>query len=319
VIVGAKDSQPEVAERLVVSDREHRAREQLLDALCLPNSVQFAEAGRQRVPSSAAVADVLQDLQAVLYPSLIGGFESSRERLKQRLAVRLHRAEAALREQIRRALESRCEHTPVARDKVHCTGCAARAGRASGRIVARLPELRATLDSDIQAAFDGDPSASSIEEVLCCSPGFRAILSHRIAHELQRLSVPLIPRIMSEVARAATGIDIHPAASIDSSFFIDHGTGVVIGETACIGKRVRLYQGVTLGARTFPVDAEGKLIRGLPRHPIIQDDVIIYAGATILGRITIGRGARIGCNACVTRDVAPHMRSDACLEKPECG
>jgi serine O-acetyltransferase len=136
---------------------------------------------------------------------------------------------------------------------------------------------------------------------------------------LQRLSVPLIPRIMSEVARAATGIDIHPAASIDSSFFIDHGTGVVIGETACIGKRVRLYQGVTLGARTFPVDAEGKLIRGLPRHPIIQDDVIIYAGATILGRITIGRGARIGCNACVTRDVAPHMRSDACLEKPECG
>lgn len=153
------------------------------------------------------------------------------------------------------------------------------------------------------AAYEGDPAAGSRSEILLCYPGINAIINHRIAHELYRLSVPLLPRMLSEQAHAVTGIDIHPGAQIGEHFFIDHGTGVVIGETAVIGNRVRLYQGVTLGARRFPTDPDGKLIKGQARHPIIEDDVVIYAGATVLGRITIGAGSTIGGNVWVTQSV----------------
>jgi serine O-acetyltransferase len=165
--------------------------------------------------------------------------------------------------------------------------------------------LRAILDTDIQAAYQGDPAARSADETLFCYPGVTAIIQHRIAHELHALAVPLIPRMISELAHSAPGIDIHPGAHIGPSFFIDHGTGVVIGETAAIGQRVRIYQGVTLGARGFPSDEGGHLVKGLPRHPIVEDDVVIYAGATILGRITIGKGATIGGNVWLTRSVPP--------------
>jgi serine O-acetyltransferase len=174
--------------------------------------------------------------------------------------------------------------------------------------MARLPAVRALLDSDVLAAFAGDPAALSLDEALLCYPGVSAILQHRIAHELHRLSVPLIPRMISDIAHASTGIDIHPGAHIGPSFFIDHGTGVVIGETAQIGARVRLYQGVTLGARNFPSDERGGLIKGLLRHPIVGDDVVIYAGATLLGRISVGRGAIIGGNVWLTHDVPPGSR-----------
>jgi serine O-acetyltransferase len=173
---------------------------------------------------------------------------------------------------------------------------------------ARLPAVRALLESDVRAAFEGDPAATSVDEAIFCYPGVTAITHHRLAHELYVLGVPLIPRIVSEIAHATTGIDIHPGARIGGSFFIDHGTGVVVGETCVLGERVRLYQGVTLGARSFPLDAQGHPTKGVPRHPIVEDEVTIYAGATILGRITIGRGSTIGGNVWLTRSVPPRSR-----------
>ncbi|MDL2211245.1 serine acetyltransferase, partial [Bacteroides sp. OttesenSCG-928-M17] len=164
-------------------------------------------------------------------------------------------------------------------------------------------ELRRLLATDVEAAYNGDPAAQSYGEVICCYPSIRAISNYRIAHELQTLGVPLIPRIITEMAHSETGIDIHPGAKIGAYFAIDHGTGVVIGATTIIGKNVKLYQGVTLGAKSFPLDEEGKPIKGIIRHPIIEDDVIIYSNATILGRIVIGQGATIGGNIWVTENV----------------
>ena len=168
---------------------------------------------------------------------------------------------------------------------------------------ASLARIRGLLDSDVLAAFHGDPAARSVDEVLLCYPGIEAMIHHRIAHSLYRLGVPLLARIVAELAHTQTGIDIHPGASIGAGFFIDHGTGVVIGETSVIGERVRVYQAVTLGAKRFPAEGDGSLKKGLHRHPVVEDDVVIYAGATILGRITIGRGSTIGGNVWVTRSV----------------
>jgi serine O-acetyltransferase len=184
----------------------------------------------------------------------------------------------------------------------------ARARRMTAEFLERMPELRRLLALDAVAAYEGDPAASGASEAIFCYPGVRALTSHRIAHELYRLGVPLIPRIISEDAHLETGIDIHPGATIGESLFIDHGTGVVIGETTIIGDRVRLYQGVTLGAKSFPLDADGNPIKGIDRHPIIEDEVTIYSGATILGRITIGARSIIGGNVWLTHDVAPDSR-----------
>ena len=170
-------------------------------------------------------------------------------------------------------------------------------------LASQLPKVRELLDSDLRAAFQGDPAARSIDEVLVCYPGIFAITHYRLAHELYLRGAPLTARIVSEIAHSATGIDIHPGASIGSSFFIDHGTGVVIGETAVVGERVRIYQAVTLGAKNFPVDEHGNLLKGGARHPIVEDDVTIYAGATILGRVTLGRGSSIGGSVWLTHSV----------------
>jgi serine O-acetyltransferase len=180
-----------------------------------------------------------------------------------------------------------------------------------------LPNIRKKLDTDLEAAYEGDPAARSVDEVLVCYPGISAITCHRIAHELFGLGLPLIARMISEIAHSDTGIDIHPGAHIGGSFFIDHGTGVVIGETAIIGERVRLYQAVTLGAKRFPTDENGVLLKGNARHPIVEDDVVIYAGATILGRITIGRGSTIGGNVWLTRSVPPDSNITQAQAKQE--
>ena len=169
----------------------------------------------------------------------------------------------------------------------------------------QLPVIRRLLDTDIQAAFEGDPAARSPDEVLVCYPGILAIIHHRLAHVLYDLGAPLVARMISELAHSATGIDIHPGAQIDEGFFIDHGTGVVIGETAIIGKYVRLYQAVTLGAKRFEKDSNGLLVKGTARHPIVEDNVVVYAGATILGRITIGQNSVIGGNVWLTHSVPP--------------
>jgi serine O-acetyltransferase len=168
-----------------------------------------------------------------------------------------------------------------------------------------LPQVRRLIDSDVLAAFQGDPAARSVDEVVLCYPGITAIIHHRLAHQLYRLGVPLLARVVAEIAHGDTGIDIHPGAQIGAGFFIDHGTGVVIGETAILGERVRLYQAVTLGAKSFPTADDGTLRKGLPRHPVVEDDVVIYAGATILGRITIGHGSVIGGNVWLTHSVPP--------------
>jgi serine O-acetyltransferase len=174
------------------------------------------------------------------------------------------------------------------------------------RFASELPAVRGVLINDLRAAFVGDPAARNFPEILIGYPGMTAIIHHRLAHALHRLDARLVARLAAEIAHARTGIDIHPGASIGSGFFIDHGTGVVIGETTIIGDNVRIYQAVTLGARHFPTDDEGKLIKGDARHPIVEDDVVIYAGATILGRITIGRGSTIGGNVWLTQDVPPN-------------
>ncbi|MBS1187027.1 MAG: serine O-acetyltransferase [Burkholderiaceae bacterium] len=173
------------------------------------------------------------------------------------------------------------------------------------RFAASLGKLRIQLDLDLVAAYRGDPAAKSVDEVLLCYPGVIAMIHHRIAHRLYKLGLPLIARIVAEIAHSETGIDIHPGATIGNSFFIDHGTGVVIGETTIIGDRVRIYQAVTLGARRFPTDDSGDLQKGLARHPIVEDDVVIYAGATILGRVTIGQGSTIGGNVWITHSLPP--------------
>jgi serine O-acetyltransferase len=239
-----------------------------------------------------------------LFPGHFGSADLSPAGIRYYVGAKLDQVQLALAEQVRRGFSLACEHGEATK-RGDCATCDWRAADVTAQVVAALPEIRLTLEADLKAAYDNDPAARYLDETLFCYPGIIAITQHRIAHALHALSVPLIPRIISELAHAATGIDIHPGARIGPSFFIDHGTGVVIGETSTIGARVRLYQGVTLGARVFLSDEQGRLVKGLPRHPTVEDDVVIYAGATILGRITIGKGATIGGNVWLTRDVAP--------------
>jgi serine O-acetyltransferase len=273
----------------------------VVDALCSANERGYEALGGRLLPSRNAVASLVEDVRVALYPNYFGSSDRGVEGLRQRITARLHRAQRTLVEQVRRGLTFTCNH-PHSRAG-SCVVCDRRTLQVTETFLGRLPMLRQLLDTDIEAAFRGDPAARFADETLFCYPGVTATIQHRLAHELHSLGVPLIPRIVSELAHGATGIDIHPAARIGSSFFIDHGTGVVIGETCTIGERVRIYQGVTLGARGFPGDEHGHPLKGLPRHPIVEDDVVIYAGATLLGRITIGKGATIGGNVWLTRSV----------------
>lgn len=306
--LGRFEFDPVTRER--VAPRDGRATDDgksfgVLDELCEAIEATFRRRGRVSLPSRSAIAELVEDLRAILYPVHFADADDIARSLRQRIARRLDKARRALDEQVRRGLEFRCEHVPSG---PRCGLCAERASQVADALVARLPAIRRMVDADVRAAFDGDPALHGVDEALFCYPGIRATLQYRIAHELHRLDVPLIPRLISELAHSETGIDIHPGARIAPSFFIDHGTGVVIGETALIGERVRLYQGVTLGARSFATDERGRLIKGMPRHPIVEDDVVIYAGATILGRITIGRGATIGGNVWLTRSVPAGSR-----------
>lgn len=253
---------------------------------------------RRELPSHDALVSIARSLRAVLFPAHFGPSELTEEGLEYFVGHTLDATLLALHEQVRRAL-SYADHTAARKD---------RATEIVRAFAHRLPHVRALLDSDARAAFEGDPAATSIDEAIFCYPGIAAITLHRLAHELYRLEVPLIPRMVAEIAHADTGVDLHPGAEIGGSFFIDHGTGVVVGETTRIGERVRLYQGVTLGAKSFPLDDDGHPTKGEPRHPIVDDDVVVYAGATVLGRIRIGAGSTIGGNVWLTRSVPPHSR-----------
>jgi serine O-acetyltransferase len=261
------------------------------------------EIGGRELPSRESLSAIVEQLRGALFPMRLGPPELRQESEDFYVGHTLDTALGALLVQVG------LEHVHQAR----LAGNIPEEGSARARSVVRefgraLPSIRTLLDSDVLAAFHGDPAARSVDEVLLCYPGVRAMIHHRIAHQLYRLGVPLLARLVAEIAHGETGIDIHPGASIGSGFFIDHGTGIVIGETAQIGRNVRLYQAVTLGAKRFATDEEGHIQKGGARHPIVEDEVVIYAGATVLGRVTIGRGSTIGGNVWITRSVPPGSR-----------
>ena len=257
------------------------------------------EPGGRELPSRDALAQIVEQLKGALFPMRLGPPDLRHESEDFYVGHTLDSVLHALLVQVRLELHYAVRHQPYQ----NALGMETDAVKLVQDFSLALPKIRSLLDADVLAAFEGDPAARSVDEVLLCYPGILAMIHHRLAHQLYVLGVPLLARIVSELAHGQTGIDIHPGAKIGAGLFIDHGTGVVIGETAVIGERVRIYQAVTLGAKSFPTDAAGKPIKGRDRHPIVEDEVVIYAGATVLGRVTLGRGASIGGNVWVTHDV----------------
>ena len=255
------------------------------------------------LPREKEVLRILEDLLELIFPGFGGRESYSHGALKYAAAELVAQCYTKLRNVINRSFRYNCEI-----QRQDSCNCPAQADLAARKLLTSIPELRETMKLDLQAAFDGDPAARSIDEVVISYPGVKAITIQRLAHLLYHESVPLIPRMMTEYAHRLTGIDIHPGAHLDKGVFIDHGTGVVIGETCEIGDGVKIYQGVTLGALSFPKDACGKIIKGAKRHPSIRNGVTIYAGATILGPIEVGEGSVIGGNVWLTQSVAPGTR-----------
>jgi len=263
------------------------------------------------MPSGSVLEDIITLCRSVLFPGYFGNATISRQNLSFHIGVNIERLNQLLNSQVQAGL---CFAIKKGSEVEDCKEISSTedintvSERIASDFISFLPEIREMLATDVEATFNGDPAASSVDEVIYCYPGLRAISNYRIAHKLLELGVPMIPRMITEMAHSETGIDIHPGATIGKYFAIDHGTGVVIGATAVIGNNVKLYQGVTLGAKSFPLDELGHPIKGIPRHPVLEDNVIVYSNATILGRITIGKGAIIGGNIWVTENVAPDAR-----------
>ena len=249
------------------------------------------------LPSLLTLREIVELLRAIIFPGYFGPEIVNPNTLEFHLGVKIERLYILLKEQILNGLRFNSIDSEI--DYFD-----EKASETALFFINKIPELKRLLSTDIKATFDGDPSANTYGEVIFSYPSIRAVFNHRIAHELLNLGVPVIPRVISELAHSETGIDIHPGAQIGEYFSIDHGTGVVIGETCIIGNHVRLYQGVTLGAVRFRIDENGKPL-SLPRHPILEDNVVVYANANILGRITIGRDSTIGGNVWLTTDVPP--------------
>ncbi|MFC1691879.1 serine O-acetyltransferase [Candidatus Latescibacterota bacterium] len=287
------------------NNREKNELSSLVEALCEANDRPPMRRNRhgQPLPSRDVVINSIEDLRSVLFPGYFGTSDVSANNIHYHVDSTLDRVKRTLEEQIKWGLCFVCTE-----DRDCTKECEESARTITISFLDRIPEVRRVLSTDVQAAYEGDPAATSPDETIFCYPGILAITSYRLAHELHVLGVPLIPRIITEHAHSITGIDIHPSTKIGESFFIDHGTGVVIGETSIIGNRVRIYQGVTLGAKSFPLDENGKPVKGIERHPIVEDDVIIYSGATILGRVVIGCGSVIGGNVWLTHSVPPGSR-----------
>ncbi|HSV26685.1 MAG TPA: serine O-acetyltransferase EpsC [Sedimentisphaerales bacterium] len=250
------------------------------------------------LPFQQKVIEILDMLREVLFPGYTGSRKVTASNLEFIIGDLICKVDDELTEQVERAFRHACRIK-----KCEDCDCRLKAENAVFSLLQKLPRIREILKTDVAAAYDGDPAAKSHEEVVLSYPGIAAVAIYRIAHELHLQDVPLIPRMMSEWAHRLTGIDIHPGATIGERFFIDHGTGVVIGETAVIGRNVRIYQGVTLGALRFKTDKHGRLIKGGKRHPTVEDDVVVSAEATILGDVTIGKGAVIGSNTWVQENV----------------
>ncbi|HOX22766.1 MAG TPA: DapH/DapD/GlmU-related protein [Elusimicrobiales bacterium] len=252
------------------------------------------------LPSRDRILEAMELMRRALFPGFFDAEQHNPENLEFLVSESLDRAEKILSEQIRLSYCFFCKN-----DKACAPSCGRRADEAALELIKRLPDVQELLISDVQAAYEGDPAAIHPAETVFCYPGITAITNQRVAHELYKMGIPLLPRIITEHAHSVTGIDIHPGAKIGRNFFIDHGTGVVIGETTTIGRSVKIYQGVTLGAKSFPLDKNGKPIKGIKRHPDVEDGVTIYAGATILGTVRVGKNATIGANVWVTSDVPP--------------
>jgi serine O-acetyltransferase len=289
-----KETLPEITEALVATYTECKYSNHL---------------GHRPLPSREAIVDILADLMDLLYPGYVRRQNLHIGNVEYHVGDLVDGLHDKLTQQVARALRHECSQEQLDDD------LEALAQQKTVEFLRRLVELRYVLEQDVEAAYVGDPAAKSHHEIIFCYPGLEAITVYRIAHELLLLGVPLIPRMMTEHAHSKTGIDIHPGARIGRHFFIDHGTGVVIGETCDIGQHVKLYQGVTLGALSFPRDASGNIIRGMKRHPTLEDEVVVYANATILGGDTvIGHHAVVGSNVWLTQSVDPH--TVVSLEKP---
>lgn len=264
----------------------------------------------RNLPIREKIIDILGLLMEVLFPGYSGLRKVTRENLQSVIHELLVILNRELKEQIELSLRHECK----LKDCSACD-CSNLAAAYSKELLRRIPSIRQVLKTDVSAAYDGDPAAKSFEEIVISYPCILAVAIHRVAHELYSMEIPLLPRIMSEYAHSQTGIDIHPGARIGNYFFIDHGTGVVIGETAVIGSRVKIYQGVTLGALSFPKDETGQIIRDQKRHPTLEDEVTVYAEATILGDIVIGKGAIIGGNVWMRESVPP--QTVVAISRPE--
>lgn len=288
----------------MIAQRMSLALTETIDRLADPQSLQGLFHQHQDgnpLPSGKRLEEIINLSRSILFPGYFGKSQVNIETIKYQIGVNVEKLYHLLSEQILAGLCFSCGETK----NIHCNECKTEAERITTQLIAKFPELRRILGTDVVAAFNGDPAAKSTAEIISCYPVIKTLTNYRIAHELFVMGVPLIPRMMMEMAHSETGIDIHPGATIGSYFTIDHGTGVVIGETCVIGNNVKLYQGVTLGAKSFPLDEEGNPIKGIPRHPIIEDNVVIYANATVLGRITIGDHCVVGANTWVLEDMKP--------------
>ncbi len=248
------------------------------------------------MPSWRVISEAVDIVRAIVFPGYFGESVQEMHTLSYKTGMNVDRVYKLLCEQIYAGL---CYGNP----EMDRESAVAASQKMALSFIEYLPTLRSKLAKDVEATYNGDPAATGFGEVISCYPGIKAVSNYRMAHRLLELGVPLIPRIISEIAHSETGIDIHPGALIGNYFTIDHGTGIVIGETCIIGDNVKLYQGVTLGAKSFPLDENGNPIKGIPRHPILEDNVIVYSNATILGRVTVGQGAVIGGNIWVTENV----------------
>lgn len=256
------------------------------------------------LPSIEELKKMVGIIREILFPGYFGNTSLRQNTIKHYIGVYVDELFELLSQQILAGLCFTCSNPEM----VDMQERSQYAQSLASDFISFLPEIRRLLITDVEAAYLGDPAANSKSEVIYCYPTIRAIINHRIAHQLLKLNVPIIPRIISEMGHSETGIDIHPGAQIGEAFTIDHGTGVVIGATCIIGNNVKLYQGVTLGAKSFPLDKNGNPIKGIPRHPIVEDNVIIYAQATILGRVRIGANSVIGGNVWVTNSLPPYTK-----------
>ena len=255
----------------------------------------------EALPSGEVLEEIIDLCRAILFPGYYGNARISTQTIRFHTGVNIEKLHELLSRQI---------YAGLCLADTSCTSCAeelifSQAEKLSEAFISTLPEMRCLLATDAEAAYNGDPAAQNINEVIFCYPGFRAIGNYRIAHQLYKLGVPFIPRMITEMAHSETGIDIHPGAQIGHYFSIDHGTGTVIGETSVIGNNVRIFQGVSLAGEKLPPDENGNAIRGVPRHPILEDNVTVYSNATRLGKIRVGKGATICGNVWITGDVPP--------------